>query len=88
MKPYTYSDRYFDLGDLGEHECDVTAFVVSDPGEIVRMAITRAIVKVRIKGHPVQELDVTVAVREDYEWLLEIEKSYRHALELYKEDPA
>lgn len=76
-KIFKYCDEHLDMGEIGEHEMEITALNVAIPGEEPRLLIQRAIVTVRFPSYPAQTLDVTSVIKDDFEWALKVEKSYR-----------
>lgn len=85
---YKYNDIYINLGELGEHELDITAARIGQPHEPVRMVIMRALVYVRFDNCPLQLLDVTTKIRGDLEWIERVTNSYLRAQEALESEPA
>ena len=88
MTPFKYNDVYISLGELGEHELDITAVRIGQPDEPVRMVIMRAVAHIRLDGCPLQTLDVTTRVHGDLEWIERVTESYERARNLLDQEGA
>lgn len=77
-RPYIYNEEYINLGDIGEHELQITALRVSDHDDPVRLMIVKAVAFV-VVGQSMQLLDVTDAVRIDPDWVDRVALGYKKA---------
>lgn len=88
MRTYIYNDERINLGELGEHELQITAVNVAQAGDEPSMVIKRAMAHVKLEGYPIQNLDVTGKIRIESEWIELVEHGYRKVLERQFEELA
>lgn len=89
MMPFIYTpDDYFDCGGLGEHEITFTTFIDTDymhGREFRSVNITRAVVTIKFKDWPPQEIDVTKLILDSAYtrelWEEDIYKAYKDGRE-------
>lgn len=94
MQNFTYlPDSYFDLGEAGEHPCEVTAWIQPpyDPRFQASVNIVRVIVKVSYPGDEApQILDITKRIKKypmtRERWEDEVRKAWESAKNRHFDD--
>lgn len=79
-KPYIYNDLYLNLGEIGEHEMQITAVCISQWDEPVEILIAKALVFIRRIGEPTTTLDVTSFIKSNQFWVDKVKRSYLEKL--------